>query len=188
MTALPNCFHPSLYMVLLIAMVVPTSGRCAAADTSPPATQPAGKLRIGVYDTRAICIASRNSPAFSEPIKQLQQELKDAQAAKDDQRVQAIKQRGATLQTLRHMQGFSNAPVDDIIAYIKDKLPAIARDANVSAIVPNRLDFQSGDVEVVDVTDQMVKAFNPDAKTLKTVEELRKQKAMDPLDVLQMKD
>ena len=51
---------------------------------------------------------------------------------------------------------------------IKDKLPTIAKEANVQMIVysPN---FVSDQVEVVDLTDQIVALFEPDERTLKTV-------------------
>jgi hypothetical protein len=50
---------------------------------------------------------------------------------------------------------------------VQDKLPAIARDAGVEVIVP-RTDFASANVQTVDVTDAMVKLFNPDARTCRS--------------------
>jgi hypothetical protein len=157
---------------------------CAAADTAP-ATQPAGSVRIGIYDSRAVCIASRGSPIFMAPIRDLQKQLADAQAAGDGKKVEQIKKRGETLQMLRHLQGFSNARVDDLMVQIKDQLPQIAQAAGVVAIV-DAADFHSSDVQIVDVTDELVKAFHPDEKTLKTVADLRKVKPIEIVDALGM--
>jgi hypothetical protein len=113
----------------------------------------------------------------------LQKELKDAQAAGDQKRVAAIKQRGSAMQDAMHLKAFSNAPVDDILAQVPDQLAQVARDAGVDVIVA-KLDFQSPGVEVIDVTDRLVATFNPDDATLKAVEQLRQRKPIGMAEVL----
>jgi hypothetical protein len=157
------------------------------ADPSAPPDPQTRALRVGVYDSRAVCVASRGSAAITAPIAELQEQLKQAEAAGDTERAAQIKQRGSTLQTLRHLQAFSTAPVDDILAHLEDKLPEIAREAGVDIIVA-RLDYQGPSVELVDVTDQLVRAFDPDERTIRTVTELRKHKPIDLTAALEIKD
>ena len=79
---------------------------------------------------------------------------------------------GQAGQTKLHMQGFSTASVSEYLEHIKDKIPAIAKQAGVDVIVSKwDLAYQSPDAEFVDVTDLMVKPFNPSEKVLKMVEE-----------------
>jgi hypothetical protein len=174
--------------VLIVAGACATVRLSAAAQPAPPTTQRSSPvLRVGVYDSRAVCVGSRNSGATNKQVDELRKQLKDAEAAGDAKRVEQIKARGQTLQTVRHLQAFSNAPVDEFLAQIKDKLPAIAAEAKVDVIVA-KADYCASGVETIDVTDALVKAFNPDEKTLKTVAELRKQKPIEMVDVLGHKD
>jgi hypothetical protein len=177
---------PLLLAVMVVALFTGTHA-VPAQPATQPAAHPRAALRVGVYDTRAVCVAGRNSRAFASAIDDLRHQLKDAQAAHDTARAEQVKQRGATLQTVRHLQAFSNAPVDDILADIKPQLPAIAVETDVDLIVA-RCDFQSPDVELVDVTDQLVQAFHPDAQTLQAVAQVRKAKPMAMVDVLMHHD
>src|SRR5688572_28964820 len=141
-----------------------------AAPGNEPATRPS-RATIGVYDSRAVAIAFVQSGGQEPLAKDLRKQLEEAKAAGDTKRVEQIKAQGANQQTLRHLQGFSNAPVDDILLQVKDKLPAVAEQAGVDVIVP-KLDYQKPDVVTIDVTDQIVALFNPSEKTLKTIAEL----------------
>jgi hypothetical protein len=175
--------HSLIRCVPIAVVILGAVLNCGAA---PPTTAPA-KIRVGVYDSRAVCIASRGSPAFAASIQELQTQLKQAEAAKDTKRAEQIKQRGKTLQTLRHLQAFSNAPVDDLLVHIQDKLPEIARTSNVSLIAA-RADFHGDEVEIVDVTDALVDAFGPDARTLKVIADLRNKAPIPLIDALEIKD
>ena len=67
-------------------------------------------------------------------------------------------------------------PVDDILETIKDSLPEIRRQANVSALI-SKWDKKAlrryRSAERVDVTDLMVQPFNPNEKKLKTIEAMK---------------
>jgi len=157
-----------------------------AADPAAPATQPA-KLRVGVYDSRAVAVAYVRSGAEGAKLKELTRQRDDAKAKGDAKLVQQIESQGQQLQTLRHLQGFSNAPIDDILAQIKDKLPQIAANAGVDVIVA-RTDYLSAGAQTVDVTDSIVALFNPDQNTQKILTGLRKHEPVPMLQVLSMKD
>ena len=157
-----------------------------AAFATASAEEKPSKLRIGVYDSRAVVIGARDNTWFAD-VDDLRKQLKAAEAAGDMKKASQIKHRGQAMQQVRHLQGFSNAPVDDVIEHIKDRLPAIAAKAGVDVIVA-RPDFVAEGVEAIDITDQLVAALNPSEKTLKTVAEIKKHKPIPLLDALLIED
>jgi hypothetical protein len=155
-----------------------TLKNAAAADpgnvraVQPAAAAPA-PTRIGTYDGRAIAVAFAPSATHNNYIAELSKRAKEAEAAGDIQKVAELRAKGRALQTVRHLQAFANAPVDDILHHVRDKLPDVAQKAGVCAIVRGA-DFYDPSVETVDVTDQLVALFNPSERTLKTVKDIRK--------------
>ena len=133
-----------------------------------------GKVRIGTYETRAITAASVRSKFFEEYLADLQAKRKEFEAAGDAKGVAEIEKEGARRQAQVHWQGFGNMPVDDHLAPIKASFPGICKEANISAIASGVVYADDG-VELVDVTDLLVKQYEPSEKTLKIITELRKQ-------------
>jgi len=135
------------------------------------------KVRIGIFDSRAVAIAY----AYSEwnEVGAKIAELKKAKAAGDTKKIQELEAWGPAHQAKLHRQGFSTAPVDDILEHIKDKLPQIAKDANVIALV-SKWDKKTlkcyKSAELIDVTDLIVAPFNPKEKQLKAIEQIKKKK------------
>jgi len=86
-----------------------------------------------------------------------------------------------------HAQVFSNAPIDDIVAGMKDALPDIARKAGVSALVPE-VSYHDPAVDVVDVTDAMVQHFKPTDKTLGMITEMKKHPPLSYKELAEHKD
>lgn len=75
-----------------------------------------------------------------------------------------------------HKRTFSTASVADILEKVKTELPKIAEKAGVDIIVSKwEAVYKNPSIEIVDITSHLVKLFNPDEKTLKTIEDLRKQ-------------
>jgi hypothetical protein len=178
--------NPRTIKQLMVVAVFVTLFISPALHGEAPATRP-GQVAIGVYDSRAVALAFVQSGGQDALVNDLRKQLEEAKAAGDTKRVEQIKAQGANQQTLRHLQGFSNAPVDDILLKVKDKLPAIAEQAGVDAIVA-KLDYQRPGVVTVDVTDQMVALFHPSAKTLKTIAELRQREPVPMVQILERKD
>lgn len=132
--------------------------------------------RIGVFDSRAIAIAWARSDEGMQVFKQIRAEYDKAKAGNDEKRMKEMEQEGQWQQVRLHQQGFSTGPVDEILAKVKDKLPEIARQAGVTAIVSKwALPYSEQGVELVDVTLPLVKLFNPSEQVLKGVEELKNQ-------------
>ncbi len=143
-------------------------------------TRQNSKVRVGVYDNRAIAVAYFNSAAKHESVASWKMQHDKARQAGDEKRAKQIETAMDRMQWLAHRQGFGRASVDEAMASVKDKLADVAKKANVSAIVytPDYLD--SAWVERVDVTSEVVALFDPSEKTLKTVDAMKK---IEPVEI-----
>ena len=94
---------------------------------------------------------------------------KEAEAAGDTELAAECEAAAQAQQELLHRQGFSTAPVDDILEHIKDNLPGIMEKADVSAIV-SRWDeaklAEYGSAERIDITMDLVMALKPNEQQL----------------------
>jgi hypothetical protein len=78
-----------------------------------------------------------------------------------------------------HEQGFSTGSVAGILATVKDSLPAVAKRAGVTLIVSKwEVNYQIPEVELVDVTGELVALFHPNEKVLKWMKSCREQKPL----------
>lgn len=142
---------------------------------------PAAEERIGVYDSRAIAVAFVGSPVYlatdGKKLAALQAEHDRVQAAGDRKRLAELEAQGKAQQALLHKQGFSTAPVDDILKHVAAQMPEIAKTAGVTAIVSKwdkaALAKHPG-AEQVDVTMALVRAFSPTERQLQVAVEIQK--------------
>ena len=143
-------------ILIIITGLTPLS---LAQDKKAP-----NKERIGIYDSRSVAIASAGSPYFKKQFEDLKAKHEKAKAAGDEQEVRKLEAQGQAWQKQMHRQGFSTAPVDDILAHIADSLPKIRESNNVSVLVSKwdkaELAKHPG-AEQVDVTMQLVDALQP---------------------------
>ena len=174
---------PTLALTLLYSFSIGCSPHAAPAPPIPAPGGTEGILRIGVYDSRAIAVAYAASPYHDKAIAKLAEEKSAADLAGDGRRAQAIKARGAALQTKLHLQGFARAPVDDLLDPVRDRLPEVAARAGVQVILPAP-DWRDPAVQTVDLTDDLVSLYRPTPRTLRTVKELRAKKPVPVLDLL----
>jgi hypothetical protein len=133
------------------------------------------KIHIGIYDSRAIAIAyvaSRFNPTAEK-----QREHAKAKVAGDQAKVKELETWGPQFQRQLHFQGFGRVPVDDLLEPVKEQLSKLARDKKLAAVTMS-CDFTGDQVELVDVTDDLVKLFDSSEKTLQSVREIRKIKPM----------
>jgi hypothetical protein len=169
--------HTSVKIILCAIGLLLIGPGFAHCQTASPA------LRIGTYDSRAIAIAYYRSGPPSQ-MKDLQTEYAKAKAANDDKRAKELEATGIAWQELLHEQAFSTGSISNIIATIKDKLPAIAKEAGV-ALLASKWDvtYRDSAVEYVDVTMSLVKLFNPGEQVMKMIEEMKTQDPV-PIDSL----
>jgi hypothetical protein len=140
---------------------------------------------VGTFDSRAIAIAYYRTEATASYFEGLKTEHAEAEASGDKERVKELEAEGEASQKLIHKQGFGTWPVDNILETIKGKIPEIAKQADVDLIISKwNIVYQRSGVEFIDVTDVMVKLFNPDEQILEIIEQLKKQDPV-PLEELE---
>jgi hypothetical protein len=142
------------------------------------------KVRIGVYDSRAVAIAFAGTEPFNQRMSSLQAEYNKAKAAGNQKRVEELEAEAVAQQQLLHMQGFSTAPVDDILEQIKDSLPEIEQKAGVTMLM-SKWDKKAlanyPSAELVDVTMMLVDALHPNERQRQIAIDIQKQPPI-PLD------
>jgi len=143
----------------------------------PNATAGAGATRIGTYDSRAVAFAYVRSSDHSKRVAELVTQRDHAKQAGDAARVKELEAQGQAMQVRQYLQGFSNAPVTDLLETVSERLPAVAEQAKVTAIV-NAADYHAANVELVDITADLVQLFNPDKRTIEMIASLREQPPM----------
>lgn len=162
---------------------------CSVSSASKSAGQSVKPLRVGVYDSRAIAIASVPTEWYNKPVKEKMKEMEKAKAAGDEQKIKEFMAWGESRQQKAHLMGFGTAPVTELLEPIKGRLAEVARQAGVDIIVSKwQIDYQANDVEFVDVTDAMVALYQPNEKVLKSVESLKKWKPYSESELLKIKD
>jgi hypothetical protein len=157
------------------------TGTLATAAEPAPKDNAAGAdakaIRVGVFDSRGVALAYYRqylrSPEFVARLKKLKEDHDKAKAAGDTEKAKQLEAEGQSMQEHSHLQVFGNAPIDEIVAKIKDRLPQIAKEAGVDLIVSKwSLAYQSPDARYVDVTEPMAKLFQPDEATMKMIRDI----------------
>jgi Skp family chaperone for outer membrane proteins len=173
--------------MVLVAMVA-GFGAAARAQGAEGKAEP-GRLRVGVFDSRAVAVAYAGSEGFNQRIKRLMEEKRQAEAAGDQERVKRLEAEGKAQQAQLHQQGFGTASVANILETIKDQLPTIAREAGVDVIVSKwDVVYQTPSAELVDVTEAMLKPFHPNERVRKTVKELQQHRPLSAEELRNLRD
>jgi hypothetical protein len=147
--------------------------------------------RIGVHDSRAIAVAFAGSPTHEKQLRELIAEHQKAKAAGDLDRVAKLEAEGKARQTKAHKQGFSTAPVDDLLVHITNSLPQIQKAAGVTAILSKWDEAglkKHPRSERVDVTLSLVDAFQPTERQRKSANEIQKHKPISLKQAERIKD
>lgn len=154
-----------LIIAALILAVLPVSGAIFAQEPE----------RIGVYDSRAIAIAWAGTEVFKSELGELRKRHAEADAAGDAELVSRLESQGRAMQEQLHRQGFSTAPVDDILARFREPIAAAMESAGVDRIV-SKWDEEAlagyGPADHVDITMELVLAMEPDERQLKAVRQI----------------
>lgn len=153
-------------MLSLVCVVACLAVWALAAENQPEKT----KVRIGIFDSRAVAIAYAHSDWNKNRLKARMPEMEKAKAAGDTKKIEELEAWGQAQQDKLHKQGFGTASVCDLLEHIKDDIPKIAKENGVDVIV-NKWDivYQNPAIEMIDITSEIVKPFNPNEKTLKSI-------------------
>ncbi len=165
----------ALAAILSIAALALTNARSSGVS----------KIRIGVYDTRAIAIAWAASEY--NPVKEKRAALEAAKKAGDLQKVKELEAWGPAHQRLLHFQGFGRVPVGDLLQPVKKEIARLAREKGLAAIAME-CDHAASNVEVVDITEALVELYKPSNRTRQIVREMKDDKPLGLLEVADMKD
>jgi hypothetical protein len=146
--------------------------------------------RIGIYDSRLVAYAHFWTEANQRELNKKAKAAKDAKTAGQTARSEEISTALKKEQERIHRQVFSTAPVDDVLAHIKTRLPEIQKEAGVSKLVSKWDEAtlkQHSKAQRVDVTDLLVREFKPGEKQLKVIADLKTKKPMrlDEIDKLE---
>lgn len=159
---------------LVAAVAILTIHTAAPGNANDDPTSDA-KVRLGAFDSRAVATAYYRSETFAELLADLHAKRDKAKAAGKTELAEKLEARGRTWQDLAHKQGFAARPIGRILNEIRGELPKIAQTAEVDIIVSKwDLTYQRPGTKLVDVTDHMVRLFDPDEETLKVIQDLRK--------------
>lgn len=138
------------------------------------------RVRIGVYDSRAVAVAYAASRY--NPVREKMAEQQAAKAAGDAQKVRELEAWGQQHQRMLHFQGFCRVPVTDRLEPVKGGLDQIVADQKLAAIAMS-CDAIAGDVETVDVTDAIIELYEPSDKVRQNAADIRKVKPVSLLEI-----
>lgn len=159
-------FSISLIGLILLGLFI-SSGNKTNAQT---------KVRIGVFDSRAVAIVFYQSKFSNvkENFGALHTKMKEAKEKDDKDAIKKIEREATLRQAMMHQQGFGNGSINGITETVKDKMAELAKTENLSAIVSKwELVFSGADIELVDVTAQVVDFFEPDEKMKEIIKEVK---------------
>lgn len=167
-----------LFRIGLVGAIALAAGVAVESGEKDSAGEPAGALRVGTFDTRAVALAYGRSEGFLASVRELHREAEEAERKGQQKRLEKLEAKGQALQEQLHRQVFGDAPIDDILAELEDELPEVARAAGVDVIVTGLL-YAAPGAETTDVTLQMVEPFAPDEKTLEFIRQLKDRPPVD---------
>jgi hypothetical protein len=161
------------YLMSIVLVLVVIVGWASLGAGQPAAPSAPGKLRVGTYDSRAIAVAFAASEF--NPVAAKRAEMDKAKAAGDTKKIAELEAWGKDYQRQLHFQGFSKVPVDDLLEPVKAQVAKLAADQGLAAIADDYA-FTGAQVDVVDVTDQLVEMYKPNEKSRANAKMIRGQK------------
>jgi hypothetical protein len=158
-------FSISLIGLILLGLFI-SSGNKTNAQT---------KVRIGVFDSRAVAIVFYQSKFSNvkENFGTLHTKMKEAKEKDDKDAIAKIEREASLRQVMMHEQGFGRGSINNVTGAIKDKLAQLAKSENLSVIVSKwELVFSGADVVSIDVTEKIVDFFEPNEKIKSMMKEI----------------
>lgn len=165
--------HGHAPIIALVAGLLAAGVIALIVGVGPGENAAPAKVRIGTYDNRAIAMAWAASEY--NPVKEKMAEMEKAKAAGDEAKVKELEHWGQTLQKKLHFQGFGHYPVDDLLASVAEKIPGVAERNHLDAIVWI-CDYHDPNVEIVDVTDDLARLFNPPDRVMRNIKMMKAHK------------
>lgn len=136
-------------------------------EVSPPVPE---SVTIGTYDTRAIALAWAASGFNDSGAKS--QQLEAARQAGDQKKIRELEAWGANHQRTLHFQGFGRVPVSDLLEPVRAGMDQLLREKGLAAMTMH-CDAVAAGVTTVDITDELVRLYQPPAQTLEWIAQLK---------------
>jgi hypothetical protein len=160
---------------------------CLAIGLAQPATKPAtfdnaDPVRIGIYDSRAIALAWSAS-RFNDVGEKMKQ-LEEAKKTGDKKKIDELEAWGASHQRMLHFQGFGRVPVSDLLEPVREGMGNLVREKGLAAITMH-CDAVAEGATTVDVTEDLVRLYEPPARTLQWIAQL---KDHEPVSLVELAD
>jgi Skp family chaperone for outer membrane proteins len=176
-------------LLFVFATLILVFATWASAGEETAQTAKKEKTRVGIFDSRAVAVAYASSKHIDVQYKKLKKDHDDAKAAGDKEKAARLEAEGKAGQERLHQQGFGTASVKKYLDAVKDKIPEVAKRANVDLIVSKwEVAYRADDLETVDVTDAIVKLFEPNERALKSIEGLKSHAPLDEDEIRNIKD
>jgi hypothetical protein len=132
-------------------------------------------LRIGTYDSRIIVMAYSRSELFARHQELFIKQSDSAQKVNDTAKMKELSIQAMSNQHLLHLMVFGSGSASAIVNLIKEQLPDVAEKANVDIIISKfELSWTDPKVEIIDVTNDLVKLFKPKENIDKMCNEIAK--------------
>ena len=142
----------------------------------PSESSAQNKLRVGVYDSRAIAVACFNSNMYKDPMGELRNKMQAARDANDNKAISDIEWEATLRQAMGHEKGFGTGSVMTEIEIIKKEMKELARKEKLDLVVSKwELAFTGENVLIMDITDKLARLFKPNEKVLGWIGEMKKQ-------------
>jgi len=140
----------------------------AAPDTKVKKTEKT-KVRVGIFDSRAVTLAFGASPQRAEFDRRYPEYL----APKADATPEQVEQWKINRRKIEFRQGFGRGDVSEFLDLIKDEIPKIAEKAGVDVIVSKwDIVYQNPKIQFVDVTEVLIQPFKPTDERLKIIRDV----------------
>ena len=160
-------FYAIIFMVAMLFISIFLNDVFAQSKSVP--------IKIGTYDSRIVVLAYSRSEHFAKVMNEMKESEAIMQSNDTVKKMETI-YKIFTQQYIMHQQVFSSGSSANILALVKDKLPEVAKDAGVFAIVSKwELTFADTNVELIDLTMPVSKLFNPSGDFEKMVPDMQNQ-------------
>jgi hypothetical protein len=163
---------PLLILTLLMTLLSSSGLAPDAMAVSKSDRTDGSTLRVGIYESRAIALAFGRSELNMSRVRELKQKHRQAEAEGNEEAKVECETLGPRWQELLHRQVFGDAPIPDILAILEPRMAEVREASGVDLIVTGVV--ATGDnIEVVDVTQEMMALFDLDEDSIKMANEIK---------------
>lgn len=160
-------------MVLVMMAAILSAG----SIISPVSAQKkSSALKIGTYDSRLVVLAYTKSDLFKKKMQEMSKESDALLQSKDTVKMKEGAFKMISFSYLLERSVFTSASATSTINLVKDEFPGLAKKAGVGMIVSKwDLNYSNPEIEIVDLTQQIVALFDKAGGDTKTAAEIGQQ-------------